>query len=129
MPEMGWTTDEIYLLADRGYAFYRQGCYQEAGIIFTALVALDPTNAYCRTALAVLCMATGNATRAVEELTFVLHNNPANHAARARRCEAYCEMRSWDRAGEDHEILRRNGQGLSVERVARRMRAAGAPGR
>ena len=80
-------------------------------------------------ALAVLCMATGNATRAVDELTFVLHNNPANHTAR-RRCEkAYCEIRSWDKAKEDLEILRRNGEGRSVERLVRPMRAAGAPGR
>jgi tetratricopeptide (TPR) repeat protein len=127
MPEMGWTNEEIYLLADRGYAFYRQGRYQEAGIIFSALVVLDPLNVYCRTALAALCLALGDAERAVRELSFILQQNPANHDARARRCEAYCELRNWRESREDLEILRRNGQRVYTQRLALRMRAGGAP--
>jgi tetratricopeptide (TPR) repeat protein len=127
MPEMGWTNEEVYLLEDRGYAFYRQGRYQEAGIIFSALVELDPRNAYCRTALAALCMALGNPERAVEELSFVLQENPANHGARARRCEAYCEVGRWEESRQDLEILRRNGQGRWIDRLTRRLTAAGAP--
>ncbi|HEX3821588.1 MAG TPA: hypothetical protein VHW45_14735 [Candidatus Sulfotelmatobacter sp.] len=125
MPQPGWSNEEIYLLAERGHAFYRQGSYQEAGIIFVALVALDPSNAYCRTALAALCMATGDNRRAVEELSVVLQQNPANHAARARRCEAYCELRNWDKVREDMEILRRAGQRQLIERLTWRMQASG----
>jgi tetratricopeptide (TPR) repeat protein len=125
MPQSGWTNEEIYLLAERGYAFYRQGSYQEAGIIFGALVALDPSNAYCRTALAALCMVTGDYRRAVEELSSVLQQNPANHSARARRCEAQCELRNWDKVREDMDILRRAGQRQFIERLTWRMQAAG----
>jgi Flp pilus assembly protein TadD len=124
MPEMGWTTEELYLLADRGYAFYRQGCYQEAGIIFSALVTIDPFNTYCRDALATLCMLTGDFSRAAEELSVVLQQNPANHTARTRRCEAYCELREWEKVREDMQILRRAGQ--FVERLNWRLQAASA---
>ena len=125
MPQSGWTNEEIYLLAERAYAFYRQGSYQEAGIIFSALVVLDPSNAYCRMALAGLCMLTGDYRRAVEELSAVLQQSPANHSARARRCEAYCELRNWDKVREDMEILRRAGQRQFIERLTWRMQAAG----
>jgi len=129
MPEMGWTEEEIYLLAERGHAFYRQGQYQEAGIIFSALVALDPLNTYCRMALAALCMLLGDAQRAVTELSIVLQQNPAHHEARARRSEAYCALRKWRESREDMEILRRNGQRQHISRISARMRAAGAPER
>jgi tetratricopeptide (TPR) repeat protein len=129
MPEIGWTSEEIYLLAERGYAFYRQGLYQEAGIIFSGLVVLDPLNSYCRTALAALCLALGDADRAVRELSFVLQQNPANHDARARRGEAYCALRNWKESRNDLEILRRNGQQKQAQRLAWRMWAAGAPER
>lgn len=125
MPEMGWTSEEIYLLADRGYALYRQGRYQEAAVIFEALTALDPMNSYCRTALAAVCLAMGNAQRAVNELSFLLTRNPADHDARARRCEAYCELKSWNEARQDLAILRRNGEQNHARRLAWRMEAGG----
>ena len=128
MPLMGWTTEEIYLLEERGYAFYRQGCYQEAGIIFEGLTALDPNNSYCRTALAAICLALGDAQRAVTELSILLNRNPADHEARARRCEAYCEMRSWPEARQDLAILRRNGERHHVPRLSWRLEAQRLPG-
>src|SRR5215831_8388258 len=127
MTEMGWTPEEIYLLADRGYAFYRQGRYQEAAIIFDGLTALDPLNSYCRTALAAVCLALGDAPRAVNELSFLLNHNPADHDARARRCEAYCELRSWAEARQDLAILRRNGERNHVPRLSWRLQASGVP--
>jgi tetratricopeptide (TPR) repeat protein len=127
MPEMGWTEEEVYLLADRGYAFYRQGCYREAAVVFEGLTALDPLNAYCRTALAAVCLETGDAARAVSELSFLLNLNPADQDARARRCEAYCQMRNWSEAGRDLAILRRNGERHHVPRLTARLKAAGAP--
>jgi tetratricopeptide (TPR) repeat protein len=126
MPEMGWTNEEIYLLADRGYALYRQGRYQEAAVIFEGLTALDPANAYCRTALAAVSMALGNVHRAASELSLILSRNPSNHEARARRCEAYCELRSWKEARQDLAILRRNGERHQVRRLTWRLEAAGA---
>ena len=127
MPEMGWTHEEIYLLADRGYALYRQGRYPEAAVIFEGLTVLDPSNSYCRTGLAAVCMVLGDAQRAVAELSWVLHRNPSNHEARARRCEAYCELRAWSEARQDLAILRRNGERHQVRRLTWRLEAAGIP--
>ena len=129
MPEMNWTDEEIYLLAERAHAFYRQGQYQEAGIVFSALVALDPMNSYCRIALSALCMLLGDAQKAAQELSIVLQQNPAHHEARARRCEAFCALQRWREVRDDLEVLRRNGQRQYVPRITARMRAAGAPDR
>ncbi|HVO62387.1 MAG TPA: tetratricopeptide repeat protein [Terriglobales bacterium] len=125
MPEMGWTQDEICLLAERGYALYRQGRYQEAAVIFEGLTVLDPLNSYCRTALAAVCLALGEFQRAVDELSFLLNLNPSDQEARARRCEAYCTMGNWSAAGQDLAILRRNGERNHVPRLSSRFRAAG----
>ena len=123
MPEMGWTNEEIYLLAERGYAFYRQGRYREAAVIFEGITALDPLNPYGRTALAAVCLELGDARRAVSELSFVLNSNPADHEARARRCEAYCVLRSWNEARQDLGILRRNGERHHLQRLTWRLQA------
>lgn len=127
MPDTRWTADEIYLLASRGYALYRQGLYREAGVIFEGLTSVDPANAYCRTALAAVCMNLGEAGRAIEELTVLLRNNPADHEARARRGEAYCQLQNWREARQDLEVLRRNGERGHVQRLTWRLQAAGAP--
>lgn len=127
MPEKGWTDEEIYLLADRGYALYQQGCYREAAVIFEALTELDPQNSYCRTALVAVWMALGDPHRAVKELSLLLSRNPADHEARARRCEVYCDLGQWNEARQDLAILRRNGEKHHVQRLQWRLRAAGHP--
>jgi tetratricopeptide (TPR) repeat protein len=127
MPETDWTEEELYLLADRGYALYRQGRYQEAALIFEGVTALDPLHSYARTALAATCLALGDAQRAVKELSFLLNRNPADHDARARRCEAYCQLRNWNDARQDLTILRRNGERQHVQRLTWRLQAEGVP--
>jgi tetratricopeptide (TPR) repeat protein len=127
MPEMGWTEDEIYLLADRGYALYRQGRYRESAVIFEGLVALDPHNAYCRTALAAVCLALGETRRALSELSFLLSRNPADHEVRARRCEVLCELHQWNEARQDLAILQRNGERHHAQRLSWRFQAARIP--
>ncbi len=125
MPEMGWTDEEIYMLLDRGYALYRQGCYRHAAVMFEAVSALDPLNAYCRAALATLWLALGEPQRAVNELSFLLNLNPADHEARARRGEAYCQLGNWMEARRDLSILRRNGEREHAQKLAWRLEAAG----
>jgi tetratricopeptide (TPR) repeat protein len=127
MPDIGWTNDEIYLLADRGYALYQQGHYREAAVIFEGLVTIDPHNSYCRTALVAMCLALGDLRRAASELSILLTRNPADHEARARRCEVYCDLRQWDEARQDLTILRRNGERHHVRRLTWRLQAAGIP--
>jgi Flp pilus assembly protein TadD len=127
MPEMGWTNEEVYLLADRGYALYKQGQYRGAVLLFEGLVTIDPNNSYCRTALVAVCLALGDARRAVSELSILLTRNPADHEARARRCEVFCSLRRWDEARQDLTILRRNGERHHVKRLTWRLQAAGMP--
>src|SRR5215469_3571799 len=125
MLEKNWTNDEIYLLAERGYGLYQQGFYREAAVLFEGLIVIAPENAYCRTALAAAYLMLGEQQRAVHELNTVLEQNPANHEARARRTEVYCDLRQWNEARRDLEILRRNSQWQHFHRLQWRMRAAG----
>jgi len=55
----------------------------------------------------------------------LLGRNPLDPEARARRCEAHCELGNWSEARQDLAILRRNGESHQVERLARRLAAAG----
>ena len=123
--ENGWTEEEIYLLADRGYGLYQEGFYREAAVLFEGLTAIAPENAYCRTALAAACLKLGDPHRAVQELDTILQQNPANHEARARRTEVYCELGQWNEARRDLEILRRNQQWKHLRRLHWRLRTAG----
>jgi tetratricopeptide (TPR) repeat protein len=127
MTHAGWSDEEIYLLSERGYAFYRQGQYREAAIIFDGLLILDPLNSYCRTALAAVSMALGDPQRAVKELSFLLNRNPADPEARARRCEAYCDLQNWSEARADLIILRHHGDRHHAQRLTWRLRCAGVP--
>jgi tetratricopeptide (TPR) repeat protein len=127
MPEPGWTKEEIYLLSNRGYALFQQGRYREAAVIFDGVTALDPLNSYARKAMAVVCLAIGEPQRAIFELSFVLNQNPADQAARARRCEAFCQLRNWNEARQDLAMLRRNGEVQHVERLTWRLQAQGVP--
>lgn len=121
-----WTPEEIYLLAERGYALYQQGRYEEASIIFEGVAAADPMNIYARTALATVHLAMGDAQRAISELSLVLERNPADADSRARRCEAYCQAGNWADARKDLAILRRNGARHHVQRVTWRLEAGQA---
>mgnify|MGYP001028388230 CR=1 FL=1 len=128
MAQLNWTEEEIYLLADRAYALYRQGRYPEAVVIFEGLTAIEPSNTYCRAALATVCMALGESQRAVKELSFILNQNPADHEARARRCEAFCDLQNWSDARQDLAVLRAQGERHHVHRLSWRLHAAGASG-
>lgn len=123
MAETGWTPEELYLLSERGYGFYQQGRYEEAAVIFDGLIVLDPGNSYYRTAMAAICLALGDAQRAVDELTTVLEKTPADLEARARRCEAYCDLRRWAEARRDLVILQRNGERNHARRLSWRLQA------
>ena len=123
--ETGWTKEEIYLLNHRAYGFYRQGRYQEAGIIFEAVTRLDPGNGYARSALAAVSLALGHPERAIEQLSLLLERNPLDVEARARRAEAYCELASWKEVMSELGALRRDGERHHVERLNWRLKARG----
>jgi tetratricopeptide (TPR) repeat protein len=120
-----WTEEEIHLLAERGYGLYRQGFYREAAVLFEGLTAISPGDAYCRTALAAASLMLGDQHRAIQELGTILQQDPSNHEARARRTEVYCDLKQWNEARRDLEILRRNDQWHHFQRLRWRLRAAG----
>jgi predicted Zn-dependent protease len=95
-----WTEDDVYRIAERAHSLYLQGRYREAAVIFEGLVAIDPSNAYCRNALAALYLLLDEPQRALAELNDLLAREPGNAAARARRCEA------WLRLGQPGEARR-----------------------
>jgi tetratricopeptide (TPR) repeat protein len=93
LPE--WTREEIYYIAQRGYRLYREGRLLESAIVFEGLTAIDPENAYCRKALAAICMRLNRHDRAVGHLDAVLARNRFDAEALAGRCEALMGMREF----------------------------------
>src|SRR5215831_6503772 len=70
--EAEWSREEIYYIAERAHHLYRQGRFNDAGILFEGLTAIDPDNVYCRKALAAVYMALKEYGIALRHLTAVL---------------------------------------------------------
>src|SRR5262245_41253466 len=113
----GWTKEDIYLVAEHGHALHNQGRYREAVVVFEGLVAIDPTDAYCRKALAAAHLARGHAESALDPLNAVLARDPRDLDALARRCEAYLELEQVDEAKRDWVALKRHGDSADVRRL------------
>ena len=126
MAHPDWTEEELYLIADQAYAFYRQGCYVEAAVLLEGLTAIDPANTWCRTALAAVALEAGQPERAVQELSAVLERIPGDRNARARRCEAYCALGLWSDARRDLAVLEQAGERVHARRLAWRIEASRA---
>jgi len=52
-----WSLDELYYIAERAYALYLQGCWEQASILFAGLHAIAPQDAYVQRALAACAQA------------------------------------------------------------------------
>jgi predicted Zn-dependent protease len=128
MLALGWSDEDVYLVADRAHALYLQGCYRESAILLEGLTAVDPRNIYCHDALTAVYLALEQPAQAITEASAVLRLAPNHHEARARRCEAYLQLRRYDEARQDLEALRRARSMALVKRLQLRMRAAGVPG-
>jgi Flp pilus assembly protein TadD len=101
----GWTREEIYYVAQRGYRLYREGKLREAAILFEGLTVIDPDNAYCRKALAAICMRLNQYGTAAAHLDAILARNRFDAEALAGRCEALMGMRDFAAARRDLESL------------------------
>lgn len=119
----GWTGEDIYRIAERGYSLHQQGRYREAAIIFDGLAAADPQNDYCRNALAAASMALGETDRAIEQLNLILARDSGNLAARTLRFEAHLETGDSEAARADFDILRRLLPSHQVRRLELRFEA------
>src|SRR5215469_11568070 len=88
----GWTPEDVYLIAECGYEFYLEGKIEEARIIFEGLLAIDPSNLYCRDALTAISLSLGRLEDAVTHASELLKQAPTHFDALARRCEAYLQL-------------------------------------
>jgi tetratricopeptide (TPR) repeat protein len=100
-----WTHEEIYYISQRGHRLYREGRLREAAALFEGLIAIDPDNAYCRKALAAICMRLDRYDAAVIHLDAVLALSPRDTDALAGRCEALIATRDVVAARRDLEVL------------------------
>lgn len=97
----GWTTEEMRLIADFGYALAEQGRNEEALTVFEGLAALAPATAYFQAALGALYLRTGSYTRAIEFLDAALVQDARDLTALVNRGEAYLQIADHARAEAD----------------------------
>ena len=101
----GWSREEVYYIADRGYRLYREGRLHEAAILFTGLVVIDPEDGYCRQALAAISSGLGQHGSAVRHLSAILERHPHNAGMLGRRCEALLAAGDFEAARRDFDLL------------------------
>jgi predicted Zn-dependent protease len=88
-------------------------------VIFKGLLALDPSSAYYRRALASLCLQLGTPGEGIPYLDWVLTRNSGDRQALAKRCEAYLQLGQLQEARQDLAVLRRLGaDGGNVARLS-----------
>lgn len=80
---------EMLEMAVIGYSMYEQGRYDDARVIFDALCALDPREAYYRTALGAVYLARENLEKAEALFDEAIRLNPREIAAFVNRGEVY----------------------------------------
>ncbi len=80
---------EMLEMAVIGYSMYEQGRYDDARVIFDALCALDPREAYYRTALGAVYLARENLEKAEALFNEAIRLNPKEIAAFVNRGEVY----------------------------------------
>lgn len=106
----GYNEEELYSIAQHGYALYLNGKFQDAQTMFEGLVALDPRNDYYYRALGVVYHRRGDAERAIRQFTHALKVAPRSVAAYVNRAEVHISRRETDRALEDLDQAVRAGR-------------------
>jgi Flp pilus assembly protein TadD len=76
-----WTTEEIVVIAELGYALAQQGRNEEAIAIFGGLAALAPATAYFQSALGALYLRIGDFERAENHLSAAIAGDSRDAAA------------------------------------------------
>ncbi len=125
--ESGWTTEDVYRIAECGHGLYREGRYREAAVIFEGLVAVDPANVYCRESLAALYLILEYPEKALAQLNDLLERDTGHIGARARRCEAWWRLGRRAQAELDFERVKGAGAPMLAARL--RLLLESPPGR
>lgn len=97
----GYSTEELYFIAQHGYTLFLNGKIQDAQVVFEGLVAIDPRNDYYYRALGVVYHRRGDAERAIRQFTNALKVSPSSVAAYVNRAEVHISRRDFDAALED----------------------------
>jgi predicted Zn-dependent protease len=122
----GWTTEEMRLVADIGFALAEQGRHDEAVTVFEGLLALAPATAYFQCALGALWLRKGEPRRAVEYLDAALVSDPGDLNALTNRGEALMQLGAREAALRDLQaVTRASGvaQGTTAAACVTRARA------
>jgi tetratricopeptide (TPR) repeat protein len=106
----GYTLEELYAIAQHGYALYLNGKVRDAQILFEGLVALDPRNGYYYRALGVVYHQLGDAERALRQFSHAITVDPENPAAYVNRAEVHIWRRDLPEAILDLEGAIRVGR-------------------
>jgi tetratricopeptide (TPR) repeat protein len=117
---MSWTPRERYRLADWGYSLYREGCHEQAIVVFEALLEDAPSDAWAGCALAANQLALGQVLEALR----TLEPFRAEPAARLLRAETMAIAGNLREASAEAGILRSLVQGPGWARLQLRLRAA-----
>jgi tetratricopeptide (TPR) repeat protein len=101
-----WTDYSTYLVSERAYLLYEEGCFYEALILFEGLLELDSDDTYCRDAVSAVYLALREPEQAIRHATMLLEADPAHVNALARRCEGYLLLGMTREAERDLQMLR-----------------------
>lgn len=96
-----WTSDEIRLVSELGYALAQQGRNSEAIVIFEGLSALAPATHYFDSALGALWLREAVFEKAVQHLDSALRSDPDDIPNRVNRAEALIHEQQIEKAIED----------------------------
>lgn len=100
-----WSSDEIRLVSELGYALAEQGRNAEAIAIFEGLVALAPKTVYFDSALGALWLREKNYKRAIIYLDKAIEADPNSIPTRVNRGEANLQIGELETAGKDLDFV------------------------
>ncbi len=119
----GYSSEELYHVAQHGYTLYLNGKFRDAQVIFEGLVAIDPRNDYYYRALGVVYHRRGDAERAIRQFSHAVKVNPRSPSAYVNRAEVHISRRDYPSALQDLErALRSGGPNHPVVRKAGALR-------
>ncbi len=102
-----WSSEEIRLVSELGYALAEQGRNAEAIAIFEGLVALAPATVYFESALGALWLREKNYNRAIQYLDKAVEADPKNIPTRVNRGEAHLQLGELKKAAADLDFVLR----------------------
>ena len=100
-----WSSDEIRLVSELGYALAEQGRNAEAISIFEGLVALAPKTVYFDSALGALWLREKNYKRAISYLDKAIESDPNDIPTRVNRGEANLQIGELENAAKDLDFV------------------------